>query len=160
MSATIKVPTSRPRGLLRLFFRMPIAIYHLRLGWMFGRRMLLVTHRGRTSGRIYQTMLEVVRYDPATHTSIVVAGYGPRADWYQNIQAQPAIEVQTGLRRYAPLQRILTPNEVNAELASYERRHRWITRPLLGTFYGYDGTEKARRQLAERLPMVAFRPAD
>ncbi len=153
------VPGSKPRGLLRLVFRLPIAVYRLHLGWLFGRRMLLVTHRGRTSGRIYRTMLEVVRYDPATHESIVVAGYGPRADWYQNIQAQPAIAVQTGLQRYAPLQRVLTPDEVDAELASYERRHRWITKPLLGLFYGYDGTAKARRELAERLPMVGFRPA-
>jgi hypothetical protein len=30
-----------PTGLSRLLFRMPIAIYRLRLGWLFGHRLLL-----------------------------------------------------------------------------------------------------------------------
>lgn len=159
MSGHVVFPTSKPHGLPRLLFRLPVVIYRLRLGWLFGRRFLLVTHRGRRSGRIYRTALEVVRYDPATHESIVVAGYGPQADWYRNIQAHPALAVQTGLRRYTPLQRILTADQVYDELTDYERRHRWITKPLLGRFYHYDGSEAARRELAAGLPMVAFRPA-
>jgi hypothetical protein len=101
-----------------------------------------------------------VRYDPSTHESIVVAGYGSRADWYQNIQAHPALEVQTGLRRYVPRQRMLTLDEVDTELAGYERRHRWLTRVFLRRFYHTDGSEEARRELARRLPMVGFRPAE
>lgn len=160
MSTRISIPTEKPRGLLKLAFRVPVWMYRAHLGWLFGRRLLLLTHQGRTSGRIYATALEVVRYDKAMRESIIVAGYGPRADWYRNIQAHPALEVHTGLRRYVPRQRFLTPEEVEAELASYERRHPWLTRHFLGWFFGYDGTPEARHELAERLPMVGLRPAE
>ena len=57
---------------------------------------------GRKSGRTYQTVLEVVHYDPATRESTVLSAWGERADWYQNILAHPAIEIQTGGERYTP----------------------------------------------------------
>jgi hypothetical protein len=40
-----------PHGLTRLAFRLPIWLYRLRLGWLLGDRLLLLTHIGRTSGQ-------------------------------------------------------------------------------------------------------------
>ena len=85
---------SKPRGLVRLLFKLPVGLYRLHLGWLLGHRFLLLTHRGRVSGRIHTTMLEVVHYDRATCESVVIAGYGAAADWLRNIQASPALEVQ------------------------------------------------------------------
>lgn len=160
MSDRIVMPAGKPRGLLRLAFRLPVTTYRLRLGWIFGHRVLLVTHRGRRSGRVYRTALEVVRYDPATRESIVAAGFGPRSDWFQNIQAQPALEVETARMRYVPRQRVLTPDEAYAEFAAYARRHRVGARVLLRGFFHSDGSEAAWHELARRVPMVAFRPVD
>ena len=39
-----------PRGLKRLFLRAPIWCYRLELGWIPGKRFLLLTHTGRKSG--------------------------------------------------------------------------------------------------------------
>jgi len=148
-----------PTGVLRLVLRLPVYLYRLGLGRLLGHRFLLLTHRGRKSGRTYETVLEVVRYEPSTRETIAVSGRGEKSDWFRNISAHPAPEVRTGSERYAPEQRFLTPEEVYAEIADYERRHPWAVRvvpPLLG--FDLDGSEAARRSFASSLRMVAFRP--
>jgi deazaflavin-dependent oxidoreductase (nitroreductase family) len=146
---------SRPTGALRLAFRLPMYLYDLGLGRLLGHRFLLLTHRGRKTGRVRRTVLEVIRYDPTVRESVVASGWGEKADWYRNLIANPALEVQTGRDRYAPIQRFLAKEEVRNELASYERRHPWAARvlaPLLG-FRSYD-------EAASSLLMVGFRPQE
>lgn len=152
-----------PGSLLRVLFKLPLWLYRWRLGWLLGHRFVRLTHRGRTSSRLYQTVLEVVRYDPTTDETVVVSGYGPQADWYRNLQAQPAVRVETGRTRYAPIQRFLTPAEVYREMHDYQRRHPWAARLLLRWLVGllglpYMGQMARLQALAERLPMFAFRP--
>ncbi len=148
-----------PSGWLRLALKAPHWLYRLHLGWLLGHRFLLLTHRGRKSGRVYSTVLEVVRYDPATHESVVVSGWGEHADWYLNIQDAPALAVETGGKRYVPTQRLLTPEEVYQALRDYLRRNRWATgivRRLFGMLF--DGSDGDRTRIGE-LCGVAFRPA-
>jgi len=38
-----------------------------------GHEFLLLTHVGRRSGRVHQTVLKVLRYDPETGESIVAS---------------------------------------------------------------------------------------
>ena len=134
-------------------------LYRANLGWLLGHRGLLLTHRGRKSGWVYQTVLEVVRYDPATRESVVVSGWGERSDWYRNIKASPALEVRTGRERYAPEWRLLAPDENQAIISEYARRHPLASR-FLGMVFGYPlrGTDVARREFAESLRLVAFCP--
>ena len=119
---------SRPTGALRLAFRLPIYLYRLGLGQLLGHRFMLLTHRGRRSGRVYQTALEGVRYDPSLRETVVASGWGERSDWYRNLKAHPALEIRTGRERYAPEQRFLTPEEVYREIVDYERLHPWAVR--------------------------------
>jgi deazaflavin-dependent oxidoreductase (nitroreductase family) len=100
---------AKPSGILRLAFRLPIYLYRLNLGWLLGHRGLLLIHRGRRSGLLRETVLEVVRYTPATKESVVLSAWGERADWYRNIKVSPALEVWTGGERYVPKQRFLAP---------------------------------------------------
>lgn len=153
---------ARPSGVLRLAFKLPIALYRLRLGWMLGHRFLQVTHRGRRSGHVYRTVLEVVRYDRAARESVVVAGFA-HADWLRNIQATPAVEVRTGTDRYAPAQRFLEADERFAVLARFQREHPWEAPIMLRLFGLRPATDRREREeqwraLADALPMVAFRP--
>jgi hypothetical protein len=55
-------------GLTRFLFRMPIYLYRLKLGWLFGSRLLLLNHVGRVSGKSRLTILEVAEL-MATATS-------------------------------------------------------------------------------------------
>src|SRR5829696_2845206 len=92
---------SRLSGTLRLVFRLPIYLYRLNLGWLLGYRGLLLIHQGRKSGLLRETVLEVIRYDPATKESVVLSGWGEKADWYRNIRVRQALEVRTGGERFA-----------------------------------------------------------
>jgi hypothetical protein len=67
---------SKPTGALRLALRLPIYLYHLNLGWLLVHRFLLLIHRGRESGLLRETVLEVILYEPATRESVVLSAWG------------------------------------------------------------------------------------
>ncbi len=159
MSLVSNRPTAKPRGLLRWGFNLPILLYRARLGWLLGHRFLLLVHRGRTTGKIRRTVIEVVRYDVATRESAVLSAYGERADWYRNIMAHPAVEVQTGRSRYVPQYRLLDADERFAALDVYQRKYRGAFRAVMRWLgYSYDGSTAGLRALADVVVMVAFRP--
>ena len=91
----------------------------------------------------------------------MLSGWGEKADWYRNITASPALEVQTGGEHYVPQQWFLAPRENHAVIFEYARSH-----PLAFQFFarvfGYPlgGTEAERREFASSLHLVAFRPSD
>ena len=152
---------SRPSGAVQFALRLPIYLYRFGLGRVLGYRFLLLVHRGRKSGLLRETVLEVIQHDPATRESVVLSGWGQKADWYRNIEATPALEVWTGGERYVPEQRFLAPEENHAVIAGYARHHPLVFRLLVKAFgFGYPlkGTEDERRKFAESLRLVAFRP--
>lgn len=149
----------RPTGLLKFTFALPRYLYRWHLGWLLGHLCLMITHVGRKTGRRRHTVLEVVHYDPSTRECIVMSGYGAQSDWYRNIQAQPALEVQIGFQRYRPQQRLLSPEETLAVLKEYQQVHPLRFRELmLLVGYTYDGTPEALRALSQSLRGVALRP--
>ena len=154
----------RPRRGLLLLYKLPVWVYRLRLGWLLGRPLLgfwflMITHRGRRTGKTYYTVVEIVRYDRTANEYIVVSGYGEASDWYRNLRVTPPLCIQIGNRRYTVEQRFLTPEQVYLEFVGYEGRHPRAARTLprhLGL--PYDGSEAQRRMVAAALRMVAFRP--
>ncbi|MGH3417790.1 MAG: nitroreductase family deazaflavin-dependent oxidoreductase [Actinocrinis sp.] len=159
-------PTARkrPGPAIRWLLRVPARLYDVHAGWLLGHRFLRLTHLGRSTGRRYRTMLEVVRADPERDEYVVVAGLGERADWYRNVRAGAAIEVAVGRRRFAPVYRRLGEQEAAEVLARYEHEHRLaapMIRRALSWLVGwdYDSSASARRKLAQQLPLLAFRPA-
>jgi hypothetical protein len=87
---TVLAP-SKPTGLLKLAFTLPRYLYrwHLHLGWLLGHRCLMITHIGRKTGRLGQTVVVIVHYDPSTQECIVMSGYGAQSDWYRNMWPRP-----------------------------------------------------------------------
>jgi deazaflavin-dependent oxidoreductase (nitroreductase family) len=132
----------------RWLVRAPIPLFRHRLGWLFGSRVLMLEHVGRTSGEPRFVCLEVVER-PSPRRVIVVSGFGTRAQWYRNLRAQPRCHVSVGHARRAPATaRFLPEAEADAVLARYaaERPSDW--RMLRGMI------EKATGRPATRLPMV------
>ncbi|MGH9307402.1 MAG: nitroreductase family deazaflavin-dependent oxidoreductase [Acidimicrobiales bacterium] len=155
---------NRPGPLVRRLLRAPTALYHHDLGWLLGRRFMMLTHVGRRSGKQYHTVLEVIAFDESLREVVVVAGLGPSTDWYRNIQASPPIQVRIGRDRFQPVVRHLDEDEAIGMLADYERRNRWaapVVRRVLTWLVGwpYDASDGARRRLVKQLPLVAFTPA-
>jgi deazaflavin-dependent oxidoreductase (nitroreductase family) len=161
---------TRPRRVLRRFLRSriaraPTALYEARLGWLLGHRFLLLVHRGRRTHVPHRTVLEVVAWRHAGREAVVVSGLGPGAQWYKNILAGEAIEIQIGRDRFVPIVRRLDTEEAVRTIADYERRNRIIAALVRAGFsalggFRFDGSDVARRRLVETLPLVAFRPSD
>ena len=156
--------THRPGPVLVTLLRAPVLLYDWRMGWVLGRRFLRLTHVGRRSGHLHQTVLEIVGENRASHEVIVLAGLGRSAQWYRNLRVHEAIEVAIARQRFAPVHRQLSAEEATTVLATYERRHRYLApliHALLSWLVGwrYDGTDSARRRLVAELPLIGFRPA-
>ena len=77
----------------------PWLAYRLGLGWPFGHRVVLLEHRGRTTGRPVRTALRGVRWDRVSRHLLVAAGSGPGTDWYRNVLAHPLVRVTIGRER-------------------------------------------------------------
>lgn len=155
-------PRSSPPRALQWFLRLPVSLYRWRLGWVLDHRFLQVTHRGRKSGRVYQTVLEVVWHDPRTRESIVVSGWGARADWYRNVRAGGALEVQVGRDRYVPRCRLLPPEEAAAIATLFVAAHPLEAPIALRVLRGLGWTtappSAGPAATLATVPMVAFQP--
>ena len=149
----------RPNRFLRFGFKIPRWMYDVHLGWIFAHRVLLLTHRGRKSGLLHETALEVIRYDRHSRTSVVISAWGERSDWFRNIRHSPALQIETGGRRYVPEQRILTTDEAVRELETYTEQHPWAAK-ILERVFGFQITagDAQRRAFAATVRMVAFHP--
>lgn len=149
-----------PKGLLRLGFRIPVYIYRLGFGRLFGKRLVMINHLGRKTGVLHQTVVEVVEYDPQTGEVIVVAGYGPQTQWYQNLRAHPETTIQISSHKMPVVAEFVTVEDGEEVMSRYVRRHRKLTEELFSMVgYSWDGTEQAARQIAhDSLRFVRFCP--
>jgi deazaflavin-dependent oxidoreductase (nitroreductase family) len=152
------------RRLLKRVVAPPRALFHIGLGPVFRHRVLMLVHHGRRSGRRYETLLEVIQWNEDAHEACVLSAFGDDAQWLQNARAGAEIEVQIARERFTASMRVLETPEAERVLAGYEERNRLLVPVIhraLGLFAGirYDGTPSTRHQIAERLPIVAFRPA-
>lgn len=128
--------------------RSPIWLYQHGLGWIFGSRVLMLEHVGRSSGQPRFVCLEVVSR-PAPDRIIVVSGFGRKAQWYRNLLAQPHCSVSIGRRRsVAAVARFMTAEESADALGAYQREHPQAWEHLRGAI------EQAVGHPVTQLPMV------
>ena len=107
----------------RRLMRAPIWIYKARAGALFGSRILMLEHIGRKSGAPRYAVLEVVGH-PTPDTYTVASGFGRKAQWFRNIQANPRVRVFAGSHAPSPATaRVLDQHEADDALAAYRRRH-------------------------------------
>lgn len=147
-----------PRGgWRRWMFRAPLILWRLGLGPLLGRGMLLITHTGRVSGLPRRTMVE---YHVMDGTRYAPCAFGPRAQWYRNIQADPLVTVQDAYGTHAMrARRVTDPEELLAIYALMQGRNPvmlgWYLRSL-----GIPNTAQDVLQARDRVYFVAFEPTD
>jgi deazaflavin-dependent oxidoreductase (nitroreductase family) len=133
---------------------MPIVLYRIKLGWLLNSRFLLLRHRGRRSGMLRSTVLEVVHRDPSIDAYYVAAAWARRAQWFQNVAADPRVGVTVGRRSFEGVAHILDAGERRRVLDEYRSRHGAAMRGLQRLF-GYATFD----ELVESTPIVELRPA-
>jgi deazaflavin-dependent oxidoreductase (nitroreductase family) len=147
-----------PKGLSRLFFRLPITAYKIGLGWLFGDRFLLLNHIGRKSGLIRQAVLEVVTHDKETDTYIIAVGFGKESQWYKNLMANPDVTIQVGRRKLDVHAEQLSPEEAGETLLAFAKKYPFEARFVNALGYTVDGTDEDWRALGGELILIALRP--
>jgi deazaflavin-dependent oxidoreductase (nitroreductase family) len=151
----------RPYGVYRWLADAPRWFYRLGLGWLLGYRVMQLIHRGRKSGVLRRTILEVLHYDPQTREELVVSGWEGKTDWYRNIEREPALEVRIGRVHYRPAQEFLSPEETAQIVLALFRQHPREVR-FVGRLLGID-PEAPDAALRARIEAffrgVRFRPA-
>jgi deazaflavin-dependent oxidoreductase (nitroreductase family) len=139
-------------------FKLPNLLYRLRLGWLLGKRFMQLVHVGRRSGKIRRTVLAVLHFDPKTREILAVSAW-KGSDWYYNIQAAPALRVETGRVHYVPDQRTLSPEEITTAFMEYRKQHPYFSRIICRIpGWKWDSTYEEFLELARTLRGVAFRP--
>jgi deazaflavin-dependent oxidoreductase (nitroreductase family) len=106
----------------RWLMRMPIPLYRAGLGWMLGHRLVMIEHFGRASHQRRFVVVEVVERE--RNVIRVASGFGRRAQWYRNLQANGVAYLSTGgARRVRAAVRMLDRGESDTVLRRYERAH-------------------------------------
>ena len=120
----------------------------------------MLTHIGRRTGKRYRTVLYVQRYDDRTRAATVISVWG-NSQWFRNISAAPAAQVEIGRQRYEPRQRFLGAEEIVELEKRFRGRHRIIARAQAKLMsWPWPATEEQLRNLCDGLRAVAFAPRD
>jgi deazaflavin-dependent oxidoreductase (nitroreductase family) len=120
---------------------------------------MLLTHIGRRSGKLRRTILAVLRFDPKTKEIMAISAWSA-SDWYLNIQASPALQVETDFTRYVPVQRVLSPEEITTLFKEYRKKHPIFSRIVCQIpGWKWDSSHEEFLELARTLRGVAFRPS-
>jgi deazaflavin-dependent oxidoreductase (nitroreductase family) len=139
-------------------FKLPVFLYRLNLGWLLGRRFMQITHVGRFSGKVRRTILAVLKFDAKTKEIFAVSAW-KGSDWYYNLQAAPALQVESGFDRYAPQQRELSAEEITTAFMEYRKSHPIFSRIVCRIpGWKWDSTYEEFLALAQTLHGIAFKP--
>jgi deazaflavin-dependent oxidoreductase (nitroreductase family) len=145
-------------SLLIPMFKLPLLLYRFGLGWLLGKRFMQITHVGRRSGKIHRTVLAVLKFDKQTKEISAVSAW-KGSDWYYNIQASPALQVETGFVHYVPTQRTLSAEEITVAFMKYRKQHPLFSRMICRIpGWKWDSSYDEFLALAEKLHGVAFMP--
>jgi deazaflavin-dependent oxidoreductase (nitroreductase family) len=134
--------------LFRGVFRIMVLLYRL-TGGAFGGRVqglpvLLLTTKGRRSGRARTTPLGYFEHDGGWVVTASNAGFDFQPGWYHNLSANPQVSVEMPGRTL----------QARAEVARAELR-RALWEQLIARAPGYDDY---RRRTRREIPMVILRP--
>lgn len=146
-----------PRALLRLIHLPPRLAYALGLGPLIGKVILLLTTRGRKSGRPRVTPLQYEEIDGCYY---LAAALGARADWVRNIQANPLVQVRVLRHRFfGQAQIIRDPGQIADFLALRLQRHpRMVAAILRSDGLPIPPSRADLEQYAARLALVVVSP--
>jgi deazaflavin-dependent oxidoreductase (nitroreductase family) len=150
----------RPGRLALAMFRMPLRAYCHDAGWLLGHTFLEFVHTGRKTGRPYETVAMVLRYDAEAREAVICAAWGPDTDWVRNLRAGPTAQVRLGRESFTPQHRFLSEDEAFEVAVQFRREHPRRLRLISAILdWGDLRDDAAVRGFVRTHPFVAFRPA-
>jgi len=112
----------------------------LGLGFLLARKVMILTTKGRVTGKERRTPLWYVREGDAIYC---LCGWGASSDWLKNLEADPHVIVQVGRERWETTKKLIQePQEMERVLSTMQEKY---GRRTVHLFYHMD-----------RLVLVAF----
>lgn len=137
-----------------------VSLYRVGLLPLFGasRSVMLLTTRGRKSGKLRSTPIGYFRIGGAIH---LFSAWGKETRWYKNMRAYPeSVWIQIGLRRFpADAEVLKEPAEIQHLLEQFVAESPAQAQSLLGWQPGIDRLERADfSEVISRVLIVRFTP--
>jgi deazaflavin-dependent oxidoreductase (nitroreductase family) len=148
-----------PAGGWRQFlFKAPVTLWRTGLGSIIGQVILLMTHTGRKSGLPRRTALEYQSADSGKR--YVISAFGEKAQWYQNVMADPIVTIQTNRGTEAvEVRRVTDDGEVIAAISLFMDRNPMLTTEYLRSL-GIKHTQEDLIANKDRFHIITFEPTD
>jgi deazaflavin-dependent oxidoreductase (nitroreductase family) len=144
-------------GWRRAMFQWPVQLWRLGLGPLMGHHMVLITQTGRKSGLPRRTMTELYQINGRKYAP---SGFGRRAQWYRNIEADPRVTIQTAAGAESMLaQRVVEDDELLSIMEGIKRRSQGMYKLHLASLEIEPTTEDILAK-KERIYWVRFDPTD
>lgn len=120
--------------------------------------ILVLTHRGRRSGRRYRTPVELLAGSPSGDM-FVLPFAGHRSDWFRNVTAGGLVEGSCRGRSGPLTWRLADTDEALRVLETYRSRHRLYVRALMAIVARVNDLpgRPSNAEIAAALPVVVFR---
>src|SRR5207244_552438 len=128
----------------KLIITLNIWLYRLLGGGPMAQKLLILTTRGRKTGKERTIPLRYMRDGDSFIVIASNAGREQHPGWYFNVQANPIVEVQVGARRF----------QARAETVQGDERER-LWKAFIAESRGYEGMQQKNRRV---FPLVRLMP--
>jgi deazaflavin-dependent oxidoreductase (nitroreductase family) len=153
---------SRAARALGRTLRLPGALDRKGTRWMLQAlspaTVIVLLHRGRKSGRLYKTPVEILVDDPDRGEFVVSPMWGRDSDWYRNVVAGGLVVVHVRGEERRVEWRELDEAECRAAIKAYREAHPFYSRMILRMLARVNGFEGDPEEAVTReLPMLGLR---
>jgi deazaflavin-dependent oxidoreductase (nitroreductase family) len=122
--------------------------------------VIVLVHRGRKSGRLYKTPVEILHHDHERDELVVSPMWGRNSDWYRNVIAGGLVEVHLRGEERQVEWRELDEAERRAAINAYREAHPFYSRMILRMLVRVNRFEgDPEEALLRELPMLGLRRA-
>ncbi|MFQ3566395.1 MAG: nitroreductase family deazaflavin-dependent oxidoreductase [Aggregatilineales bacterium] len=139
---------------MKYIYRTPILLYRLGLGFIVGHLFMIMTTWGRKSGLPRRTAIEFHEFQGRKY---VMVGW-ERSDWYQNLQANPLLTIQTAKGiEHVRARRLTSDDDLNAAWDAAEHS------PFIQAAVKLTGANLTRESFLaqrDRFILLTFDPTD
>ncbi len=146
-----------PRYILKLIHFPPRLAYVIGLGPLVGKIILLLTTRGRRTGKPRVTPLQ---YEEIDGRYYVTSALGGKADWVRNLKSNPQVKVQVKSRKFGGTAEIIEdPIQIADFLETRLSRHpRMVGAILKAEGISLPPTRRELETYAKKRILVVIQP--
>ncbi len=152
---------SRAARVLGRTLRMPSALDRKGTRWMLQvlspAPVIVLVHRGRKSGRLYKTPVEILVDDSERSELVVSPMWGRDSDWYRNVVAGGLVEAHVRGEERRVEWRELDEAERRAAIKAYREAHPFYSRMILRMLVRVNRFEgEPEEAVVRELPMLGL----